>query len=290
MRFKNFRLTSMFILSILFIGCGGGSSSSNDTASSNNDITDNEKTSVSTKQYLAKNIVFRDKVQIVQKSVKKEDSFLSSIHIIASANADDEIVDSETKIYADNVIYSRNSNISSLTSTNVQDAIEESTIDLGKYLPGTKWNIKNYGASVQANDAFSQVGVVEFNKDGGLTLLSGSFAAAGISIPRGECRKIKNECRTEYNHETGNQTEVCKNVGEYCGPGEDITLSMFGSSTFLAHFEIYDPETGEVTTNQTNNNIFWPTSISKTKIIFIGNGGPGAQGMFKISELTLVEE
>ena len=42
--------------------------------------------------------------------------------------------------------------------------------------------------------------------------------------------------------------------------------------------------------NIEKNNIFWPITIDKTKIILIGNGGSGAQGMFKISELTLIEE
>jgi len=279
-------ISTAVILSSLLLGCGNSENSSQDVSSESDsqDITSSNVDNISSEKYLAKNIVFRQNSNTINQSIARETSSNNISRSIYKADA----VNSETKIYADNVIFSDTNELSSLTSTNVQDALEEVTIDLKKYLPGTRWNIVNYGSSIESDPnidyAFHTTGIVIFENDGGMTLEEGSFAAAGLSSIKNTCIEINEECEMSENDE-----EICRNHGAYCGPGEDITVNIFGTSTFLISYREYTPET-ETIASAIQTGIFWPIFIDKSKIVFIGSDGHGGVGKTKISVLTLIED
>ena len=85
----------------------------------------------------------------------------------------DTVIDSTTKIYAENVILESESN-SSVESDNVQDAINELSLILSKVMIGT-WSIENKNIE----NLHSATGTVTINSDGTFDLTEGSFAAIG---------------------------------------------------------------------------------------------------------------
>jgi hypothetical protein len=167
---KKISFFSIIVLSSLLVACGAGSS---------NDSSGTSGGEVSDKFYLAKNIVFRNKEVIP----KQELSYAPSFSFFSKAHASE--VDTETKIYAENVIYSTDEEASSIKSTNVQDAIMELSFIFSKLMVGT-WNIENKNIG----DAHIDTGKVLINDDGTFDLTEGSFAAIGEGSDPSLCNNI----------------------------------------------------------------------------------------------------
>ncbi len=82
-------------------------------------------------------------------------------------------IDTETKIYAENVIFS-SSNNSSIKSTNVQDALVELSLVFSKVMIGT-WDIENK----IFESVHTATGKVTIYDNGQFDVTEGSFAAIG---------------------------------------------------------------------------------------------------------------
>lgn len=134
------------------------------------------------KIYLAKNIVFREKVNIIQaKSASADNGFFSSLSPFTQLHASDLTVDAETKIYADNVVFTPDLN-SSVESTNVQDAIAEVSLVFSKIIVGV-WKVENKNIDMwKDNGVYSSEGEIEIEDNGTYSIVSGSVAALSVAV------------------------------------------------------------------------------------------------------------
>jgi len=198
-------------------------------------VRDNDPHSGDTK-YLAENILFNS-------------------DIAAKANTQADVIDTETQILAENVIF-ENTDISQIESDNVQDALEEISLKLAETMVGT-WNIQNY---IHA-DSHSESGRIIIYGDGTFDLLEGSFAAVGMGSgdsPMPIC-----------NHTEENQT--------YQIIVDDLIIFTHFNPNFM------DPS------RLTENSVV-PTLVKlrQNEIVFIGVGGCGAVSKQRVSILTRI--
>ena len=130
------KIRSLFFL-IFFVACGGGG-----TPSSNGEGESQPTQNVSNKKILASNVLF------------------------STAQAEEtEGIDTETKVYAENVILVNST--TSLESTNVQDAFEEIQPDLSTLIVGT-WKLTYLGTYCDSGLTCDAT-TITFNSDGTLS-------------------------------------------------------------------------------------------------------------------------
>ena len=205
-------------ISVFLFSCGAGGENGNQTA-------DNTK-------YLARNVIFNA-------------SLASSVYADQSRE-----IDTETQILAKNVIFEQ-SRETQIESDNVQDALEEISLELSDVIPGT-WNIQNYNQESYHDSS----GQVVINDDGTFNLISGSFAAIGMgsgTAQGGLCD------HTEQNQTYHIYTE------------ELIAFTHFNNTT----------------ENSVVPNL---VKLRDNEIVFIGEGGCGSLGRQRISILSRVIE
>jgi hypothetical protein len=214
-------------------------------------------------KYLAKNIVFNAENAALAKSSQEHGSGIFAFNILRKAYAQSDDIDTETQILAENVVF-ENSYISQIESDNVQDALEEISLNLPDVMIGT-WNIQNYNQS----EAHESTGKVVIYGDGTFDLIEGSFAAIGMGSGTAEDGGM-------CNHTEENQT-----------------YDIYASDLIL--FSHYNPGTpGSI--NYSPDNPGEMTSIPRlvklreNEIIFIGMAGCGYFGTERISILTRVTE
>lgn len=201
-------------------------------------------------KYLAKNIIFETENAKVADAPSSKKNSVFSIDFLSKAYAQSDLIDTETKIMAKNVIFENDDN-SQIESDNVQDALEEISSRLSAVMVGA-WHIQNYNQEIYHDST----GQVVINDDGTFDLTEGSFAAIGMgsgTAQDGFC-----------NHTEENQT--------YQLYAEELVLfKHFNSST-------------------ENTAIPRLVKLRKNKMIFIGSGGCGNPGRQRISIFTRIFE
>lgn len=157
-------------------------------------------------------------------------------------------VDTETKFLASNVEFETGGN-SALESENVQQALEQLSLDLGMILPG-EWTIQNNNQEA----AHHPDGHVIINVDGTFNLLSGSFAAIGMG--------------------------TISDGFDTCGhTDENQTYQALSDRVYLFK---------HVNDTVTNSAIPVLVSIKQDEIVFMGQGGCGESGRQRVSILKRV--
>ena len=79
---------------------------------------------------------------LASKTIFKKNKRIFNFDLVHSAYAQSSDIDTETQIYAENLIFEVSAN-SQIESDNVQEALEEISLALSAVLEGT-WNIENY--------------------------------------------------------------------------------------------------------------------------------------------------
>jgi hypothetical protein len=125
-------------------------------------------------KYLAENIIFSDGSSLASKATIKKNKRAINFEFIPAAYAQSSAIDTETQIYAENVIFESSSS-SQIESDNVQDALEEISLTLSSVIVGT-WTIQNH----HQESYHDSTGKVVINNDGTFDLVEGSFAAIGM--------------------------------------------------------------------------------------------------------------
>lgn len=207
-------ITTVFTLMLIYSCDSGGSGSQ----------------SLSNTKYLASNII------------------LDSIS--PNRNAYAEEIDTTTRVAAENVIFETKS-ASQIESDNVQDALEEISLNLSTVMVGT-WSIQNYNQET-LHDPTGQIVIYD---DGTFDLISGSFAAVGMGSGTAE----SGFC----DHTEENQTYIIY--------AEELAA--------FTHFN----DSAE------NSTIPRLVKLRENEIIFVGSGGCGEVGRERISILTRVSE
>jgi hypothetical protein len=151
---------------------------------------------------------------------------------------------------AQNVIFETD-NYSQIESDNVQDALEEISLELSAVMVGT-WNIQNYNQEIY-HDSTGQVVIKD---DGTFDLIEGSFAAIGMGSGTAQAGMC-------------NHTE------------EDQTYQLYTENVVLF---IYFYGSSEDTA------IPRLIKLRENEMTFIGGGGCGTMGRQRISILTRVVE
>ena len=123
---------------LLLAACGGGTAGQSNIK----------------KYYLARNVLF------------------NSVPLVASANAEETVIDTETQINADQVLLDNTD--TSLNATNVQDAFVETTPDLNTVIIGT-WTLTKIDSTscteLMGLDTFTcEIGRLTFHDDGTFTI------------------------------------------------------------------------------------------------------------------------
>jgi len=186
-------------------------------------------------KYLAKNIVFNS-------------------DIVAKANVQADVIDTETQVLAENVIF-ENTDISQIESDNVQDALEEISLILSDVIVGT-WDIQNYNQEA----SHKPTGKIVIYEDGTFYLIEGSFAAIGMGSGGGG---MFGGCA----HEEENQTYQIYT---------DVVVSF---SYFIRTTPTHQNEISAVPRL---------VKLRENEITFVGHAGCGASSRQKISILTRV--
>lgn len=139
-------ITIIFSTCLLLSGCGGNDAGGNSDGGNNLRV-------------LAKNVVFRTAVANAATSGAPG----------LRADTPPE-VDVTTRVLAENVVYSNAAGQSDIAANNVEDALTETNVGLGRSIVG-KWNVTNIGKN--------KTGVVTFREDGTYTIESGYFEGGG---------------------------------------------------------------------------------------------------------------
>ncbi len=163
-------------------------------------------------------------------------------------------LDKTTKVLAENVVF-ENTDTSTVTSDNVQGAIEELSVDLQKIMVGT-WSIANKNQE----SMHSATGRIVINSGGTFNLEQGSFAAIGM----------------------GTGTDTSGGDPMLCGHEQaDQTYEFYTSKVVVFRH-----------TNQGASNNAIPTllDLQKDQITFLGSGGCGEVGRQRVSILTRVSK
>lgn len=175
---------------------------------------------------------------------------------LASLSLSGGVIDPNIKVLAENVTIDTASN--ALKSDNLQDALDkEIAVSLSKVLTGNTWQITNKTSDTTYTGT---TGIVKFNADGTMTLVSGYFAAIG---------KVN-----------GNENPA---NGIPCSIPQTINYELISDGvmyvTALVKFR-----NGSTTT--TEDSVLKIVSKSSDKIVVTGAGGCGVVGSERISILT----
>lgn len=221
---------------------------------------DSDQTSEN-KKYLAKNILLNNNSDVAN-STQKNSRGLFALDIIPKSFAQSDNIDTETKLLAENVIF-ENTQSSQIESDNVQDALEEISLNLPDVMVGT-WDIQNYNQEIN----HESTGKVVIYDDGTFDLIEGSFAAIGMGSGTAE-----DEMGGLCNHTEENQTY-------HIYIAELISFTHFNPGTPL--WPVENPIE--------NSAIPRLVKLRENEIIFIGSGGCGEMGSERISILTRIVE
>jgi len=164
------------------------------------------------------------------------------------------VVDPSIKVLAENVTIDNTSN--ALKSDNLQDALDkEIAVSLQKTLTGQTWNITNK-TSDTTYAGTTGMGVVKFNDDGTMTLLSGGFAAIG---------------------------KVSGSENSFCNIPQTINYELISNDVVYVSASVKSRTDSNAYTEDTVLKI---ASRTKDKIVVTGTGGCGYVGFERISILT----
>jgi len=164
------------------------------------------------------------------------------------------VIDPSIKVLAENVTIDNTSN--ALKSDNLQDALDkEIAVSLQKTLTGQTWNITNKTADTTYAGT-TGAGVVKFNDDGTMTLLSGAFAAIG---------------------------KVNGNENSFCNIPQTINYELISNDVVYVSSSVKSRTDSNTYSEDTVLKI---ASRTKDKIVVTGTGGCGYVGFERISILT----
>lgn len=176
-------------------------------------------------------------------------------------------VDTDTMVWAKNVIYDIAN--SSISASNVQDALAEIAPDLSQTIIGT-WNVTNYGdlgtygSNCNDSKSHSKTGTITFNEDGSFSL-STHLAATRI----GEGENGIGECTDE-------NSSISKNVNDCicasCG-GEEGSLTSGQAYQIIENSFIEMSYNMDDTCNLSSSfsDLALISHSSQTKIVLYGN-------------------
>lgn len=160
-------------------------------------------------------------------------------------------VDTQTQIMGRNVIFEANGD-GPITSDNVQEALEEITMELVDVMEGT-WDIANRNQE----SLHSSTGKIIIYDDGTFDLIKGSFAAIGIGAEPPDSMMV-------------------------CNRAEDSqTYPLFTKGLIAFSFQMHSSPT-------LSSLIPQAVKIRENEIVFLGDGGCGEMSRKRISVLKRV--
>jgi hypothetical protein len=160
-------------------------------------------------------------------------------------------IDPELQVRAENVIFEHRSDLASIESDNVQDALEEVALRLQAVLPGA-WTIENKNQE----DFFAATGRVVIREDGTFDLEEGTFAAIGMG--------------------SGDTPDP------FCNHAEEGQTFEFYSDQLVRFRHVND--------GAENTVIPTVVELDRDRIVLLGSGGCGEVGRQRVSILTRLAE